>query len=401
MKQTSTRSGVYVNQPTGYRAFAPAPLPPEPPIDFDDEMLDLLSRADLALGRLDGSTEALPNPDLFVMMYVRKEAVLSSQIEGTQASLADVLESEAKVFEPDISSDVSEVINYVAAMKYGLERLNSLPISLRMLCEIHAELMEGTRGQERHPGEFRRSQNWIGPAGSSLASARFIPPAPEDMRRALAEWELFLHSPRPIPILIKVGLAHAQLETIHPFLDGNGRVGRLLITFLLCESAVLRRPLLYLSHYFKLNRLEYYDRLQAVRDKGDWEGWLKFYLRGVMIVANEATEVAKRIVNLREDQRALIQSRFGRLTADGLALHDALFQRPYMNVSTAQQIIGKGFPAANRLIAQMEEVGILKEVSGRSRKRVYLHDSYFRMFDDSEVSANEVAGIDNDDQTVS
>jgi len=401
MQQTSTRSGVYINQATGYKAFVPAGLPPDPPVQFDDEMLDLLSRADRALGRLDGSTEALPNPELFVMMYVRKEAVLSSQIEGTQASLADVLELEARVFEPQTPSDVAEVINYVAAMNHGLDRLDTLPISLRMLCEIHEKLMHGTRGQERNPGEFRRSQNWIGPQGCTLTTARFVPPAPDDMKAALGDWENFLHSQRPMPILVKVGLAHAQLETIHPFLDGNGRIGRLLITFLLCESAVLKRPLLYLSHYFKLNRLEYYDRLQAIRDKGDWEGWLKFFLRGVMVVANEATDVARRIVNLREEQRTRIQSSFGRMTADGLVLHDGLFQHPYINITQAQMLTGKGFHAANRLVSLMADVGILREITGKSRNRVYLNEPYFRMFDDSEIAADEVAGIESDEETIS
>ena len=400
VQQTSARSGVYIKQATGYRAFVPAALPPNPPVQYDDDLLDLLSRADRALGRLDGSTEALPNPELFVMMYVRKEAVLSSQIEGTQASLADVLELEARVFEPQAPTDVAEVINYVGAMNYGLERLQNLPISLRMLCEIHARLMEGTRGQERNPGEFRRSQNWIGPQGCTLTTARFVPPAPDDMKQALGDWEQFLHSERPMPILVKVGLAHAQLETIHPFLDGNGRIGRLLITFMLCERAVLKRPLLYLSHYFKLNRLEYYDRLQAVRDKGDWEGWLKFFLRGVTVVANEATEVARRIVNLREEQRVRIQASFGRMTADGLVLHDGLFQHPYINVAQAQHLVGKGFHAANRLISQMVDADILREMTGRSRNRVYLHQSYFRMFDDSELSADHVNGLESEEETI-
>lgn len=387
MLQTSTRAGRYVAQPTGYRAFVPSPLPPTPPILFDDEMLELLSRADRALGRLDGSTDALPNPDLFVMMYVRKEAVLSSQIEGTQASLADVLERESEVFEPDAPSDVAEVINYVTAMNYGLNRLAELPMSLRLLREIHGKLMDGTRGQESDPGEFRRSQNWIGPQGCDLNTARFVPPAPDDMKTSLGELEQFLHSERPMPLLIKVGLAHAQLETIHPFLDGNGRVGRLLITFLLCEREVLKRPLLYLSHYFKQNRLEYYDRLQAIRDSGEWEGWLKFFLRGVADVANEATQVARRIVELRESQRAVIQSNLGRMTGDGLRLLDALYEHPYVSVSFAKQLLGKDFPAASRLVKQFVGVGILTEITGRSRDRVYRHDAYLRMFDDEEVSA--------------
>jgi Fic family protein len=391
MKQESNRAGVYVRRPTGYSAFVPKPLPPSPAVALDDELLELLSRADRALGRLDGSTEALPNPDLFVMMYVRKEAVLSSQIEGTQASLADVLELEAKVLDPSIPADVAEVVNYVNALNYGIERVKTLPLSLRLVSEIHARLMEGTRGQERNPGDFRRSQNWIGPAGCNLNTARFIPPAPDDMKAALGEWENFLHDERPMPIMLKVGLAHAQFETIHPFLDGNGRVGRLLVTFLLCERNVLIRPLLYLSHYFKLNRLEYYDRLQAVREKGDWEGWLKFFLRGVATVADEAATTARRIVALREEQREQIRTSFGRTTPDALQLHEQLFQHPFVTITLVQQMTGKEFPAASRLVKQMVQLEILKQVSGKARNRVFLHDRYFRMFDDSEVEAQDVA----------
>jgi Fic family protein len=391
MRQLSNRAGTYVRQPTGYSAFVPRPLPPVPPIEFDDELMEMLSRADRALGRLDGSTEALPNPDLFVMMYVRKEAVLSSQIEGTQASLADVLELEAKVLDPSSPADVEEVVNYVAALNYGIERLKTLPLSLRLICEIHEKLMEGTRGQEKNPGEFRRSQNWIGPNGCTLTTARFVPPAPDDMKLALAAWENFLHDERPLPIMLRLGLAHAQFETIHPFLDGNGRVGRLLITFLLCERDVISRPLLYLSHHFKLNRLEYYDRLQAVRDKGDWEGWLKFFLRGVATVANEAATTAKRIVSLREEHRELIRRNCGRTTPDALMLYEQLFQHPFVSISLVQQISGREFPAASRLVKQMVDLGILKEISGRARRRVFVHDQYFKMFDDSEIEAAEVA----------
>lgn len=400
MQQTSKRAGQYVQQPTGYGAFVPKPLPPDPPLDFDDEMLELLSKADRALGRLDGSTEALPNPDLFVMMYVRKEAVLSSQIEGTQASLADVLELEAKVLDPQVPADAAEIVNYVRALNYGIERLDTLPLSLRLLREIHAELLEGTRGHELSPGEFRRSQNWIGPQGCTLSTARFVPPAPDAMHEALGDWEKFLHDERPMPLLVRVGLAHAQLETIHPFLDGNGRMGRLLITFLLYERQALKRPLLYLSHYFKQHRLEYYDRLQSIRDRGDWEGWLRFFLEGVASVANEATDVARRIVALQEEQRTRIQESFGRMTADGLRLYEHLFQHPFLSVTLAQQLAGKGFAGANRLIAQMVGIGILAEVTGRARKRVFVHERYFRMFDDSELTARDVA-TENSGETLS
>ena len=252
------RAGRYVMQPTGYRAFIPSPLPPDPPVDLGKPLLDLLSEADYALGRLDGAVLTLPNPDLFVFMYVRKEAVLSSQIEGTQSSLQNLLAAEARLNDPDAPSDVAEVVNYVSAMNYGIERLAALPVSVRLIGEIHARLMHGARGGRLTPGEVRTTQNWIGPGGCSLREATFVPPPPQEVPQALSDLERFLHIESPPPPLILVGLAHAQFETIHPFLDGNGRVGRLLISFLLTEKKLLARPVLYLSHYFKQRRAEYY-----------------------------------------------------------------------------------------------------------------------------------------------
>ncbi len=296
------RAGRYIQQPTGYQAFIPASIPPEPALRFDPELVTAISKAELALGRLDGAAQILPNPDLFVLMYVRKEAVLSSQIEGTQASLVDVLQFEAAL-EDGKPQDSEEVSNYVGAMNYGLRRLRDFPISLRLIREIHAELLSGVRGSERNPGEFRTSQNWIGPSGCTLNDAQFVPPPPHEMMEALDNLERFLHAPIPMPQLMKAGIAHAQFETIHPFLDGNGRVGRLLITFLLCQQGILQYPLLYLSHYFKQHRSEYYERLQSIRESGDWEGWLKFFLKGVDEVSQEAAATAKQIVRLREEHR--------------------------------------------------------------------------------------------------
>lgn len=269
------RAGFFMQQPAGYKSFVPSPLPPDPPIQIDAEMFQLLSDADRKLGRLDGITEILPNPQLFVNMYVLKEAVLSSQIEGTQASFSDVL---GKV-EDENDLDIGEVSNYADAMYYGLERLGSFPMSLRLIREIHAKLLKSGRGSDRSPGEFRSTQNWIGPPGCTLSNAIFIPPAPADMDKSLSDLELYFHDDTVLPVLIKIALIHAQFETIHPFLDGNGRVGRLLITFWLCQQRVLNQPLLYLSYYFKENRTEYYDRLMAVRYEGDWEGWIKFFLK--------------------------------------------------------------------------------------------------------------------------
>lgn len=378
----SARAGRYIEQPGGYKAFIPSPLPPDPPVAMNEEMWQLLSQADRALGRLDGATDALPNPDLFVFMYVRKEAVLSSQIEGTQASLIDVLEFESKAVEPDNPQDVTEVVNYVAAINYGLENLERLPLSLRLLREIHEVLMQGVRGAERAPGEFRRSQNWIGPSGCTLAQATYVPPPPHEMLQALSDLEKFLYDPPLFPTLIEIGLAHAQFETIHPFLDGNGRLGRLLITFLLCEQDILKRPLLYISYYFKRHRAEYYDRLQAVRDSGAWENWLKFFLRGVYEVAQEAADNARRIVNMKEEHRQLVLQRMGRRSGSAIALLERLYYRPIVTVENVQEIAQLSYANANTLIKDLCNLDLLKETTGQKRNRVFAYAPYLAIFED-------------------
>lgn len=383
MADRSRRAGVYVRQPSGYRAFVPAPLPPDPPVDVATRGLQvLLSRADRALGRLDGSVLTLPNPDLFVAMYVRKEAVLSSQIEGTQSSLQDLLAAEANIFNDGSPGDVDEVINYVAAMNGGLRRLDDLPVSVRLIREIHARLMDGVRGSHLTPGELRRTQNWVGPVGSSPSDAAFVPPPPEMVPDALGDLERFLHRDDDLPLLVKIGLAHAQLETIHPFLDGNGRVGRLLITFLLCERGVLAKPVLYLSHYFKRHRQSYYDHLQAVRDHGDWEGWLTFYLTGVGEVSLEATETARRILALREEHRATIADNLGRAAGSGHRVLEALYERPIVSVAEVRELTGTGFAAANTLVARLVDQGILVEITGNARNRRFRYEPYMRLFTD-------------------
>ena len=347
---------------------------------IDGEMWNLLSIADRALGRLDGSTEALPNPDLFVFMYVRKEAVLSSQIEGTQASLIDVLEFESQSLEPNNPQDVEEVVNYIAAINHGLALLKELPVSLRLLKEIHEKLMQGVRGSEREPGEFRRSQNWIGPNGCSLKDATYVPPPPHEMMLALGEWENFLHDNEPLPALIKIGLAHAQFETIHPFLDGNGRAGRLLITFLLCEQEILHYPLLYISYYFKKYRSEYYDRLQAVRDRGDWEGWLKFFLRAVASVAQEAALTARGIVVMKEEHRQLLQERMGQRAGNSLVLLESLYFRPVFTIDHVKSVTGLTYTNANMLVRDLCEVGVLTEITGQKRNRAFSYAPYLAFF---------------------
>lgn len=376
-----TRAGRYIRQPTGYRAFFPARLPPDPPVVIAGELQAQLSRADRALGRLDGSVVTLPNPDLLVFMYIRKEAVLSSQIEGTQSSLQDLLAAEADLFEPaELPRDVDEVINYVSAMNHGLNRLAELPVSVRLIREIHERLLDGVRGNHLTPGELRRSQNWIGPAGSGLASATFVPPPPEEVPNALGDLELFLHADDDLPLLIRIGMAHAQFETIHPFLDGNGRVGRLLITFLLTERGALHRPVLYLSHFFKQHRQEYYDRLQAIRDAGDWEGWLAFFLRGVERVSLEATETSRRVLALRERHRAAITEQLGRTAGNGHRVHETLFHRPIVTVTDVQQLTSVTFAAANQLVSRLAAIGVLREITGYSRNRRFRYDEYVQLF---------------------
>jgi Fic family protein len=383
---SQARAGRYVQQSSGYRAFIPAPLPPEPPVALAGTLQALLSKADRELGRLDGSIQTLPNPDLFVLMYVRKEAVLSSQIEGTQSSLQDLLAAEAQVFAPELPRDVAEVINYVSAMNYGLTRLAELPVSVRLIREIHEKLLSGVRGSRLTPGELRSSQNWIGPGGCTLSEATFVPPPPVEVPGALGAWEVFLHQDDDIPLLIKVGLAHAQFESIHPFLDGNGRVGRLLITFLLCERRVLLKPVLYLSYYFKRHRQAYYEKLQAVRDAGDWEDWLAFFLRGVAEVSAQATETARRILALREDHRLLITEHLGRAAGNGHRILEHLYERPIISVKQVQEITGTSNPAANQLVHRLVEQGILSESTGQKRHRRFRYDAYIRIFDDSEAT---------------
>ena len=303
-QQTSQRAGLYVTQPNRYKAFIPSELPPSSPsVEINGPMQVLLSQADRELGRLDGSIQTLPNPDLFVFMYIRKEALLSSQIEGTQSSLQDVLAAEAKVFKPQPNSDAYEVLNYISAMNYGLERLHELPVSTRLIMEIHEKLLYQVRGYPLSPGELRRTQNWIGPAGSLINDAVFVPPPPHEIPQLLSNLEKFIHYDSTLPLLIKIALIHAQFETIHPFLDGNGRVGRLLISFLLFEQKVLQKPVLYLSLYFKEHRRQYYELLQNVRDHGQWEEWLLFFLRGIINVSHQATQMIREIQALRESHQ--------------------------------------------------------------------------------------------------
>lgn len=351
---------------------------------------ELLAAASLALGRLDGVTSILPNPDLFVGMYVKKEAVLSSQIEGTQASLTDLLQFDIGEGGEERRLDVEEVVNYVAAMNFGLTRVHEIPLSLRLIREIHAKLMKGVRGQHRDPGEFRRTQNWIGSGSSTIRDAAFVPPAPADLMRVLGELETFLHDPS-LPPLLHAGLAHAQFETIHPFLDGNGRVGRLLVTFLLCERQVLSLPLLYLSWFFKRHRAEYYDRLQAVRLDGDWESWLGFFLRGVQEVANEAVARARKIIELRERARALASEQGGRKSGNLLRAIDSLFKQPVVTANSLAKELDLSFVTANGIALALADLDLLTEETGYKRNRRFRFAPYLALFEEPEEATESTA----------
>ena len=343
----------------------------------------MLSAADQALARLDGAASVLPDVDLFIQMYIYQEATVSSQIEGTQATLGDLVEAQAVQPRPERRDAVSEIVSYVAAMNHGLDRLADLPVSSRLIKEIHEVLMDSARGGEpgKTPGEFRRSQNWIG--GTSPSNARFVPPPVAVMGDAITEWEKSIHAPSPYPDLVRIGVLHSQFETIHPFLDGNGRVGRLLITFLLTQWGILDRPLLYLSVFFKEHQQLYYDRLQAVRDRGDWEGWLLFFLEGVFETASGATETVRAILQLRERDRAHISS-IGRRAANAYLFHDHLFSNPQVTTGSVQAEIGVSQPTADKLLSDLEDLGILTEITGRSRDRVWLYRDYFNLFLDSD-----------------
>lgn len=372
------RAGRAIRQPEGYSAFIPAPLPPVTPLRFDSQLATVLAGAGTALGRLDGVAATLPNPELFVAMYVRREAVLSSQIEGTQSTLDDVLAYEIDSDRAKLPHDVEEVVNYVNAMNYGLQRLQTLPLSLRLLREIHERLLAGGRGSDKTPGQFREGQNWIG--SPRITDAVFVPPPVHEMKTALGNLERFLHDSDGLDPLIVCALAHAQFETIHPFLDGNGRVGRLLITFLLCHEKILQLPVLYLSHYLKQNRGTYYDRLMAVRNEGDWEGWLRFFLTGVATVAREAEQTARRIVQLREQLRDAAQA--GGVSVNVLKLMDHLYEQPVINVKAAAEALQVSIPAANRMINELHDNQILAEVTGGNRNRLFRFAPYLDLFDD-------------------
>lgn len=370
----SDRAGATILQKEGYEVFIPEPLPPED-LDIDEGLQLLLSKADGALARLDGVTYVLPNPDLFVAMYMKKEALLSSQIEGTQASLQGVLEFEAKIKPKDDISDIREVMNYLKAMDHGIEKLEFADFSLELMNEIHRFLIKGTRGTHKLPGELRKIQNWIGPPGGTIYDAVFVPPPPEQVEGLMRDLERFIMSNDKMPSLIKIALIHAQCETIHPYLDGNGRMGRLLITFYLYWKGILSRPLLYLSTYLKRNRDEYYRLLNRVRFEGDWESWIEFFLKGVIEVSTNSIETAREIIELKNNlTERLFQHNVGGIHA--VKLIDVLFDNPVITVTQAADMIGASRQTANKLVKKFEEIGILMEITGKKSHKKFIFAEY-------------------------
>lgn len=359
-------AGKVVRTARGYFAFVPAPLPPA--VRYDDSLVLALSRADSALSELSGLGRLIPNPHLLIAPYVRREAVLSSRIEGTSTELSELLRDEAGAEVPARDpEDVREVRNYVTALEFGVRRLKSLPLSLRLVRELHERLMRGVRGNSATPGEFRRSQNWIGPSGSTPETATYVPPPVEEMTECLNSWERFLHERDKFPDLVACALMHEQFEAIHPFLDGNGRVGRLLISLFLIERKRLSQPLLYLSAYIERNRDQYYALLQGVRARGDWSSWILYFLRGVSEISNEAVERAGRLTELRENLRKKL-ARHG----NAARLLDELFRNPYVTVARAQKLLGVSNPTARQAVKRLQDAGILHETTGREWGKLYL-----------------------------
>ena len=367
------RSGEYVSNLSGeamYKSFRPAPLPPV--IDMDNEMVSLLTSATKVLATLDTLSSYIPNMNLFVSMYVRKEALLSSQIEGTQATLEDVLDP---LVEKNANQNVADVVNYIKATEFALERMNTLPLCNRLIKETHEVLMSGVRGQEKNPGEFRTSQNWIGAAGSSLKNARYIPPNPEDMINAMSDLEKYINSDDSLDLLIQAALFHYQFETIHPFLDGNGRVGRLLITLFLMEKKVLNSPALYISYYLKKNRIEYYDRMSEVRNKDNYEQWIKFFLNAIKESADESVETIKKLSELHDANIKKIDA-MGRASKNARAVFDYLEQNPIIDIGKTAEELNLAFSTVSLAVNRLVDAGILIQTNNANRNRVFAYEDY-------------------------
>jgi len=374
----ANRAGAYRSNLAGelhYDSFLPSPLPPDPPIVLDEGMIKLLTKANRSIGILEGMSHQVPDIDLFVSMYVRKEALLSSQIEGTQATLDDVLDPN---LEENTNQNVAEVINYIKASQYAVNRLNELPICNRLLREIHAILLSGLRGHDKSPGEFRISQNWIGPAGCDLKTARYIPPMPEDMISAMSDLEKFINTESNLDDLIKIALVHYQFETIHPFLDGNGRIGRLLIALLLREYKLLSRDTLYISYFLKRNRIEYYDRLNEVRLKGNYEQWVRFFLLAVDDSAQDAIKTIEQLVDLHLKNLAVIL-KIGRSAKTIVKVFGYLEKSPIIDINKTRSALGLSFNTVSNAVKVLQGLGILKQTENVRSNRVFGYEDYLKI----------------------
>jgi len=367
-KFKNSTSGKIIKTPKGYWTFIPNPLPPKGLDTFSSDFVNILSEADRGIGALKSLSRMMPNPNLLIAPFIRKEAVKSSRIEGTQASLTDILYYEASMEKPKYS-DIFEVLNYIKALNYGISRIKDLPLSLRLIRETHQRLMEGVRGERMDPGNFRTSQNWIGPIGCTIENAIYVPPPVEQMNEALNQLEKFFYSEDKIPPLVKCALIHYQFEAIHPFLDGNGRIGRLLVILYLSEKGFLHFPILYLSDFFERNRDEYYNLLLGVSESGNWMEWLKYFIKGVAEQSKLAEETGNNILNLQKDYRDLLQSKS--ITAPVFKLLDMLFMNPFVSLKGISEILKVTWPTAKASVEQLTKFGILKEVSGRKRNRLY------------------------------
>lgn len=355
-----------------YKSFVPTPLPPKPSIELTEDMINLLIKANSQLAVLESLATRIPNVELFVSMYVRKEALMSSQIEGTQATLEDVLDP---MIEANTNRNVADVVNYIKATEFAIKRLNELPLCNRLIKETHAVLMEGVRGQEKSPGEFRRSQNWIGGQGSTLKNARYIPPSPDDMIEALSDLEKYINADDELDALIRAALIHYQFETIHPFLDGNGRVGRLLITLFLMEKKVLSTPALYISYFLKKNRVEYYDRMTEVRAKGNYEQWVTFFLRALLESAEDATATIDELIALH-DKNAAVISGMGRAAKNAMLVFEYLEANPIIEIRKTAEALSITFNTASSAIKRLADAGILVQTTNASRNRTFAYGDY-------------------------
>ena len=372
------RAGEYkTNLPSeaAYQSFTPSPLPPDPAIELDGELVGLLVKANKQIALLEGLATRIPNVNLFVSMYVRKEALMSSQIEGTQVTLEDVLD---QMLDENANRDVSDVINYIKATEYAIARLKELPLCNRLIKETHAVLMQGVRGQEKYPGEFRTSQNWIGGVGSTLKTARFIPPAPQDMIEGMSELEKYINADDDLDVLIRAALIHYQFESIHPFLDGNGRVGRLLITLFLMQKEVLTTPALYISYYLKQNRVEYYDRMTEVRNKGNYEQWVKFFLLSVYESAKDANETIDKLTALHEKNTDVVYS-LGRASISAHQVFAYLEANPIIDIRKTAEALGMAFNTVSAAVGRLADVGILVKSNGASRNRTFAYSEYLEI----------------------